>query len=48
MMIDFALAAEQTEGKNSYDSIVEACLLRFRPILMTTVADCKRQDLTET
>ncbi len=38
MMIDFALAAERKEGKNSYDSIVEACLLRFRPILMTTMA----------
>ena len=38
MMIDFALAAERTEGKNSYDSIVEACMLRFRPILMTTMA----------
>jgi multidrug efflux pump len=38
MMIDFALAAERSEGKNSYDSIVEACLLRFRPILMTTMA----------
>jgi len=38
MMIDFALAAARTEGKNSYDSIVEACLLRFRPILMTTMA----------
>jgi multidrug efflux pump len=38
MMIDFALAAERNEGKNSYDSIVEACLLRFRPILMTTMA----------
>jgi multidrug efflux pump len=38
MMIDFALAAERTEGKNTYDSIVEACLLRFRPILMTTMA----------
>src|SRR5882724_9680645 len=38
MMIDFALAAERTEGKNSYDSIVEACRLRFRPILMTTMA----------
>jgi multidrug efflux pump len=38
MMIDFALAAERTEGKNSHDSIVEACLLRFRPILMTTMA----------
>ena len=38
MMIDFALAAERIEGKNSYDSIVEACMLRFRPILMTTMA----------
>jgi multidrug efflux pump len=38
MMIDFALAAERNEGKNSYDSIVEACKLRFRPILMTTMA----------
>ncbi len=38
LMIDFALAAERTEGKNSRDSIYEACLLRFRPILMTTMA----------
>ena len=38
MMIDFALAAERDEGKNSYDSIYEACQLRFRPILMTTMA----------
>ena len=38
MMIDFALEAERKEGKNSYDSIVEACQLRFRPILMTTMA----------
>ena len=38
MMIDFALAAARNEGKNSYDSIVEACMLRFRPILMTTMA----------
>jgi len=38
MMIDFALAAERIEGKNSRDSIFEACLLRFRPILMTTMA----------
>ena len=36
MMIDFALAAERNEGKNSRDAIYEACLLRFRPILMTT------------
>jgi multidrug efflux pump len=38
LMIDFALAAERTEGKSSRDSIYEACLLRFRPILMTTLA----------
>jgi multidrug efflux pump len=38
MMVDFAIAAERVEGKNSYDSIVEACVLRFRPILMTTMA----------
>jgi multidrug efflux pump len=38
LMIDFALAAERIEGKNSRDSIYEACLLRFRPILMTTMA----------
>jgi multidrug efflux pump len=38
MMIDFALAAERNAGKRSRDSIFEACLLRFRPILMTTMA----------
>jgi multidrug efflux pump len=38
MMIDFALAAERDEGKNSRDAIFEACQLRFRPILMTTMA----------
>ena len=38
MMIDFALAAEREEGKNSRDSIFEACQLRFRPIMMTTMA----------
>jgi multidrug efflux pump len=38
MMIDFALAAERDEGKNSRDAIYEACQLRFRPILMTTMA----------
>jgi multidrug efflux pump len=38
LMIDFALAAERNEGKNSRDSIYEACMLRFRPILMTTMA----------
>jgi multidrug efflux pump len=38
MMIDFALSAERGEGKNSRDSIFEASMLRFRPILMTTMA----------
>lgn len=38
MMIDFALAAERQEGKSPVDAIYEACLLRFRPILMTTMA----------
>ena len=38
MMIDFALAVERNEGKSSRDSIFEACVLRFRPILMTTMA----------
>lgn len=38
LMIDFALAAERNEGKNSRDAIFEACSLRFRPILMTTMA----------
>ena len=38
MMIDFALNAERVEGKNTRDSIFEASTLRFRPILMTTMA----------
>jgi len=38
MMIDFALEAERKEGKSPYDSIYQACLLRFRPIMMTTMA----------
>src|ERR1700747_598414 len=38
MMIDFALLAERMEGKNSADGIFEACRLRFRPIMMTTMA----------
>src|SRR5262249_52865013 len=38
MMIDFALEAERSHGKNSRDAIYEACLLRFRPIMMTTMA----------
>jgi multidrug efflux pump len=38
MMIDFALEAERHEGKTPLDAIYEACLLRFRPIMMTTMA----------
>ncbi len=38
MMIDFALDAERNHGKSPRDAIFEACLLRFRPILMTTLA----------
>src|SRR5438105_1097732 len=38
MMIDFALGAEREEGKSPRDAIYQACLLRFRPILMTTMA----------
>jgi multidrug efflux pump len=38
MMVDFALEAEREHGKSSTDAIYEACLLRFRPIMMTTMA----------
>ena len=38
MMIDFALQAEREDGKSTEDAIFQACILRFRPILMTTVA----------
>ncbi|WP_192457399.1 MdtB/MuxB family multidrug efflux RND transporter permease subunit [Musicola keenii] len=38
MMIDFALAAEREQGMSPYQAIYQACLLRFRPILMTTMA----------
>jgi multidrug efflux pump len=38
MMVDFALDAERHHGKNATDAIYEACLLRFRPIMMTTMA----------
>ena len=38
MMVDFALEAERTGGKNATDAIYEASLLRFRPIMMTTMA----------
>src|SRR5436305_12596814 len=38
MMIDFALEAERGEGLSPRDAIVKACVLRFRPIMMTTLA----------
>ena len=38
MMVDFALEAERNEGKGPEEAIYEACLLRFRPIMMTTMA----------
>src|SRR5262249_33081862 len=38
MMIDFALEAQRNEGKSPHDAIYEGCLLRFRPIMMTTMA----------
>ena len=38
MMIDFALVAERQQGMSATDAIVQACLLRFRPIMMTTLA----------
>lgn len=38
MMIDFALHAERNEGKNPEEAIYQGCLIRFRPIMMTTMA----------
>jgi len=38
MMVDFAIEAQRREGKNPHDAIYEACLIRFRPIMMTTMA----------
>ncbi|MEO8386042.1 MAG: efflux RND transporter permease subunit, partial [Betaproteobacteria bacterium] len=38
LMIDFAISAERSGGKSAHDAIFEACLLRFRPIMMTTMA----------
>ncbi|HEX5484248.1 MAG TPA: efflux RND transporter permease subunit [Terriglobia bacterium] len=38
MMIDFALEAERKEGKSTHDAIYQGCVIRFRPIMMTTVA----------
>ena len=37
MMIDFAIDAQRDHGKNAADAIYEGCLLRFRPIMMTTM-----------
>ncbi len=37
MMVDFAIAAVEKEKKSAYDAIIEACLIRFRPIMMTTI-----------
>ena len=38
MMIDFALVAEREQGMSPREAIYQACLLRFRPIMMTTMA----------
>ena len=38
LMIDFAISAERTQGKSAHDAIFEACMMRFRPIMMTTMA----------
>src|SRR5207302_9776226 len=38
MMVDFAMEAQRNEGKNAIDAIHEACMVRFRPIMMTTMA----------
>jgi len=38
MMVDFAIEAERNEGKRPFDAIYEACVIRFRPIMMTTMA----------
>jgi HAE1 family hydrophobic/amphiphilic exporter-1 len=38
MMVDFAIEAQRKEGKNPHDAIYEACMIRFRPIMMTTMA----------
>jgi multidrug efflux pump len=38
LMIDFAISAEREGGKSAHDAIFEACMLRFRPIMMTTMA----------
>src|SRR5437870_1206706 len=38
MMIDFAIEAQRTDGKSAHDAILQACSIRFRPIMMTTMA----------
>jgi HAE1 family hydrophobic/amphiphilic exporter-1 len=42
MMVDFAIEAQRQEGKNAEDAIHEACITRFRPIMMTTLAAPER------
>ena len=44
MMVDFTLEGECKQGKNATDAIYEACLLRFRPIMMTTMAALSEND----
>ena len=46
MIVDFALEAERERGMNSTDAIYEASLLRFRPIMMTTMAALLARDPT--
>jgi len=38
MLVDFAIKRQRYEGKSSFDAIYEACIVRFRPIMMTTMA----------
>jgi HAE1 family hydrophobic/amphiphilic exporter-1 len=38
MMVDFAIESQRSEQKNPHDAIYEACIIRFRPIMMTTMA----------
>jgi HAE1 family hydrophobic/amphiphilic exporter-1 len=38
MMVDFAIELQRSEQKNPHDAIYEACIIRFRPIMMTTMA----------
>src|SRR5437899_6378442 len=47
MMIDFALEAQRTEGKSAHDAILQACSIRFRPIMMTTMEHACRMARSE-